>query len=109
MSNFKKMIQQAQKMQVELQKTQDQLASLEFPYSSNGVTVVAKGDMSIKSITLNPEVVQAIAAKPGDADALQDLQDLLLVAVNGAVTHARKEVEGRMSAITGGLNIPGLM
>ncbi len=60
---------------------------------------VAKGDMSLKSITLTPEVMQA------DREMLQDL---LLVAIIAALTETRQQVEAKVSSITGGLSIPGL-
>ncbi len=101
MSNIQKMLKQAQKMQKEMEKTQNQLADTQFTFSSNGVTAVAKGDFTIVSLTLNPELLES-----PDKDMLEDL---VIVAVNGALVKAREEMETRLSGITGGMNLPGIM
>ena len=100
MSNFDKMVQQAQRMQAELEKAQDEVGDLEVTHACNGVEVVARGDFSIKSISISDELIQ-------DQDR-EMLQDVVQTAVNGALQKARGEVEGRMENITGGLRIPGL-
>ena len=64
------------------------------------VTVVASGNKEIKSIKINPDVV--------DPDDVETLEDLVLVAVNDAIKQAEELMAEGMSAITGGLNIPGL-
>lgn len=101
MANFNKMIRQAQKMREEMEKAQNEVAKKEITYASNGVEVTVTGEFNITKLTINPDLI-----------AEQDkemLEDLVMTTVNGAISQAREEVEERMSAITGGLNIPGLM
>ncbi len=101
MSNLNRMLKQAQKMQQDVQRAQDELADLELSYSTNGVSVTAKGDYSIKEIVVNEELFSS-----GDKELFEDV---ILVAVNGAISKIREETETRMSGITGGLNLPGIL
>ena len=64
------------------------------------VTVVATGSQDIVSVKIDKTVVD-----PGDVDMLQDL---VLAAVNDALKKAREMQQSEMSALTGGLKIPGL-
>ena len=68
--NMQQMMRQAQKMQKELQKAQQEIAEMTFEGTAGGgmVTAVARGDKSIESITINPDVVD-----PEDAEMLQDM------------------------------------
>ncbi len=100
MSNFNKMIKQAQRMQQEVEKAQNQLIEMTIPYSCNGVEVVAKGDFTISSLKIAKEIIAT-----GDQDLMQDI---IIVAVNGALSKVRETTEAKLSGITGGLNIPGL-
>ena len=100
MSNFQKMLKQAQKMQKDMEKTQNQLSLTEYTFASNGVTAIARGDFSLVSLKLSDELLKA----PDQ----EMLQDLIVVAVNGALTKAREEMESKLSGITGGMNFPGL-
>jgi DNA-binding YbaB/EbfC family protein len=65
------------------------------------IKVVANGKQQIVSIQIEKEVVD-----PEDVDMLQDL---VLAAVNDALTKSQEMVSAEMSKLTGGLNIPGLM
>jgi len=65
------------------------------------VKVVANGRLEILSITIDPEVVSS--------DDVNMLEDLLVVAVNGALKQAQEMASQEMSKLTGGLSIPGLM
>ena len=64
------------------------------------VKVTATGDMRVTSVTIDPEAVD-----PEDVDMLQDM---VLAAVNDALEQAEQMASKQMSAVTGGLNIPGL-
>ncbi len=64
------------------------------------VTVVVTGKLAVQSVTIDPEVVS-----PEDVDMLEDL---VLAAVNEGLGKAQQLAAQKMSAITGGLNIPGL-
>ncbi len=100
MTDISKMLEQAQKMQNDVQKAQSELSEMEVSYSCNGVDVVANGDFSIKSITISDDL-----ASSQDKEMIEDV---VLVAVNGAVKKVRVRTESKLAGITGGLNIPGL-
>ena len=65
------------------------------------VTAVASCDMKVKSIKINPDAV--------DPEDVEMLQDLILAAINDALTKSQEMVSGEMSKLTGGMNIPGVM
>jgi DNA-binding YbaB/EbfC family protein len=102
MANMMKMMKQAQAMQQKAMKLQEDLAEREYSFSTGGgmVTAVVKGDMSVKAVTIQPDVVD-----PEDVDMLQDL---IISAINGAMSNARDDSQAEMAKITGGLGLPGL-
>ena len=99
--NRNQMMAQARKMQEQLVAAQQQAAATEVSASAGGgsVKVTATGDLRISSITIDPQAVD-----PEDVDMLQDM----ILAVNDALEQAESATEKAMSAVTGGLNIPGL-
>jgi nucleoid-associated protein EbfC len=103
MGNMGNMMKQAQKLQAQMMKMQEELQGRTVESSSGGgmVKVVASGKQEILSIRIEKEVVN-----PEDVDMLQDL---VLAAVNDALTKSQEMVSREMSKLTGGLNIPGLM
>jgi DNA-binding YbaB/EbfC family protein len=101
--NIANLMKQAQKMQKDMAKLQEELQDREVEASAGGgaVTVIASGKKEIKEITIKPEVV--------DPDDVEMLQDLILAAVNEALRKAEEMVSSEMSKITGGLGgIPGM-
>lgn len=96
------MMQRIQKMQEEMTKTQTAVEESEFSASVGGgaVEVVVNGKHEVKSIKMQPEVVD-----PEDIDMLEDL---LLAAINEAIRKANETMESEMGKLTGGLNIPGM-
>ncbi len=96
------MMQQAQKLQQQLLKAQEELASLEVEASSGGgaVTVKMNGQMQIQSVKISPEVV--------NKEDVEMLQDLVLTAVKEAQAKAQEAAAKKMGGLTGGLKIPGL-
>ncbi len=102
MKGMGNMMKQAQKLQSQMLKLQEELAEKTVESSAGGgmVTVVANGRQQILSIKIENEVVD-----PEDVDMLQDL---ILAAVNDALTKAQEMVSAEMGKLTGGLNIPGL-
>ena len=102
MKGMGNMMKQAQKLQSQMMKLQEELADKTVESSSGGgmVTVVANGRQQIVSIQIENEVV--------DPDDVDMLQDLVLAAVNDALTKAQEMVSSEMGKLTGGLNIPGL-
>ena len=95
-------IKQAQKMQEEMERVQSELETKTVEASAGGgmVEVTANGKKEILSIKIKPEVV--------DPDDIETLEDLVMVAVNDAVKKADDMMTEGMSAVTGGINIPGL-
>jgi nucleoid-associated protein EbfC len=102
MKGMANMMKQAQKLQAQMLKLQEELAEKTVESSSGGgmVTVVANGRQQIVSIRIEREVV--------DPEDVEMLQDLVLAAVNDALTKAQQMVNSEMGKLTGGLNIPGL-
>lgn len=98
-----RMMKQAQKMQSDMKKVQEELANSIVEAASGGgmVKVVATGAQEVKSIEIKPEAV--------DPDDVEMLQDLVLAAVNEALRKSRELAASEMAKITGGLGLPGLM
>ncbi|MEJ2167755.1 MAG: YbaB/EbfC family nucleoid-associated protein [Desulfobacterales bacterium] len=103
MKGMANMMKQAQKLQAQMLKLQEELAEKTVESSSGGgmVTVVANGRQQVVSIKIEREVV--------DPEDVEMLQDLIQAAVNDALSKAQEMVSSEMSKLTGGLNIPGLM
>lgn len=99
MGNFQNLMKQAQKMQSDLMKKQEEVNQKEFEASAGGGAVIVKcgGDKVIKEIIIKPEVVE-----DGDVEMLQDL-------IKAAVNDAIGKAESAMQADLGQFNIPGLM
>ncbi|MBM4126869.1 MAG: YbaB/EbfC family nucleoid-associated protein [Nitrospira sp.] len=100
--NMNNILKQAQAMQEQMARIQEQAASKTATGTSGGgiVTVTANGAMQVVSVVVDPEVV-----KSGDVDMLQDL---LVAATNEALRKAKDLMESEMKALTGGMKIPGL-
>lgn len=101
--DMKQMMRQAQKMQKELNKAQEEIATMSFEATAGGgmVKAVAAGDMSITALTIDPDAV--------DPEDVEMLQDMVIAAVNEALRGVSEMSNQRMNAVTGGMNIPGLM
>lgn len=101
--NMQQMMRQAQKMQKELQKAQAEAAELTFEATAGGgmVTATAKGDMTITAISIDSDAV--------DPDDVEMLEDMVTAAVNEALRGVNELSSQRLNAVTGGMNIPGLM
>ena len=100
--NMNSMIRQAQKMQDQITELQDEIEARDFPVTVGGgvVELVMTGKKTIKSLNIKPEVV--------DPDDIDTLQDLIISAVNEAVSQIEQTTEDEMSKITGGVSLPGL-
>ncbi len=100
------MMKQIQKMQEDMVKAQELLAeeTLEVQAGGGAVTVVITGHQRVKSISIKPEALDT-----SDPEWANDLQDLLVVAVNQAIEKSQERAAERMEAITGGLSgmLPG--
>lgn len=100
--NMNSVIKQAQKMQEEMERVQQETEEEQVEATSGGgaVKVVVNGKKELISIKLDPDAV--------DPDDVETLEDLIIAAVNEGVKKAEEIMAERMGAITGGLNIPGL-
>lgn len=100
--NMSAMIKQAQKMQQDMARAQEEIATKETTATAGGgmVTVTVQGTSLIKSITIKPEAID-----PDDAELLQDM---VLAAVNEGLRMAAETSESEMKKITGGAGMPGL-
>tara|TARA_Y100000588_G_scaffold186976_1_gene201060 strand:+ start:1120 stop:1428 length:309 start_codon:yes stop_codon:yes gene_type:complete len=98
----KNMMRQAQQLQKQMAKLQEEIENSKVENSVGGgvVKVVVTGKMVVESIEIDPEVV--------DSEDVEMLQDLVQTAVNGAIEKAQELASTKMGALTGGLNIPGL-
>ncbi len=92
-----------QSLQQQMQEAQQSLANEIFEVSVGGgaVTVVINGQQQLQSVKISPEVLSA-----GDVEMLQDL---ILAAVNEAIAKSQQVAASKMSAVTGGLGLPGLL
>ncbi len=101
--NITKLLKQAQKMQNQMMKAQQELNSKTFEGTAGGgmVKVVMNGGSEVQSVSINKEVV--------DPDDVEMLEDLVLAAFSNAqeqVQEASNELMGGMSG--GGMGMPGL-
>ena len=92
-----------QKMQREMLKIQEELAkeTVEATAGGGAVKATMTGQQKLVSVIIDPEVV--------DPDDVEMLQDLVVAAVNDAITRSQELQSKRLSALTGGLKIPGMM
>ncbi len=99
----KSILRQAQQLQAKLAKAQEELGKMTVEATSGGgaVKVVLNGHQKVHSVEISPEVVES-----GDVELLQDL---VMTAVNEAITKSQELVNKHLSSLTGGLNIPGLL
>lgn len=100
--NMNKMMKQVQKMQEDMNKLQEELGDEIVETTSGGGAVKVKANckQEILEVNIDPEVV--------DPDDVEMLQDLVLTAVNEALSNAKEKANEEMNKITGGINIPGM-
>lgn len=100
--NMNSVIKQAQKMQEEMERIQQQTEAEQVEATAGGgaVKVVVSGKKEIVSIKIDPDAV--------DPDDVETLEDMVMAAVNEGIGKADELMAERMGAITGGMNIPGL-
>ncbi len=96
------LMRQAQQLQQRLLKAQEELELLTVEATSGGgaVKVVVSGKLKLQSLQITPEAV--------DPQDVAMLQDLVLAAVNEGLQKAQDAANQKMSAITGGLKLPGM-
>ncbi len=96
------MMKQAQKMQQDLLRMQQEQESKTFTAKAGGGMVAAtvNGKHELVNLEINPEAV--------DPEDVEMLQDMVIAAVNEAMRAADNEAANNMSRLTGGLNLGGL-
>ena len=94
------MLKQAQKMQQDMMRMQQELQEKEYQAAAGGgvVTAVVNGKHELKSLTIDPEAV--------DPEDVEMLQDMIVAAVNEAMRTADNDAASTMQSITGGLGLP---
>ena len=99
----KQMLQQMQQMQKRMATMQEELGNAVVQGTAGGgaVTCEVTGHQELRSITISPDAV--------DPDDVETLQDLVLAAVNDGLKRSQELAQQKMSSLTGGLKIPGLM
>ena len=101
-ANMQQLARQAQKLQQQMTKMQEELDVREFEATSGGGMVTAKvnGKRELLALTIKPEAV--------DPDDVEMLEDMVMAAVNEALRTAADTAEREMGKLTGGMGMPGL-
>ncbi len=96
------MMKQAQKMQQEMLRMQEEMENKTYSATAGGgmVTAIVTGKHEVKDIQINPEAV--------NSDDVEMLQDMIIAAINEAMRTADADSADNMSRLTGGLNLGGL-
>jgi len=96
------MMKQAQKMQEDMQKAQEEIANMEVEGQSGGgmVKVVMNGRHELRKVELDDSLM---------SDDKEMIEDLLAAAVNDAVRRIEQQSSEKMSGVTAGINLPGGM
>ena len=96
------MMKQAQKMQQDMLRMQEEMENKVFTASAGGgmVTASVSGSRELKNLEIKPEAV--------DPDDVEMLQDMIIAAINEAMRAAETESANNMSKLTGGMNLGGL-
>ena len=100
--DMNQMMQQAQQMQLEFARAQEEIQSMTYTATAGGgmVEATALGNGSIESLKIDSEAV--------DPEDVEMLEDMVLVAVNEALRGVAEAGERRLASVTGGMSIPGL-
>ena len=96
------LMRQAQSMQRQIQKKQKEVEDKEFVVASNGgaITVTIKGNKKVLKIDVDEDLI--------DKDSKEMFEEMLVIAVNAAISKVEEEMSKAMNGATGGMNIPGM-
>ena len=102
MKGFGNLMKEAQKLQAQMEKMQEEIGKKTVEATAGGgmVTVQANGKQELIAIKIDPEVITK--------DDAQMLEDLVLAACNEALRKSRELMQQELGKLTGGLKIPGL-
>ena len=95
--NMNQILKQAQAMQKDMMKTQEEVGKMTFTASKDLVTVEVNGNRKITKITLSKDI---------DTDDIEMLEDMIMIATNDALSQAEAEMEKRLGKYSKGM--PGL-
>lgn len=100
--NIGQIAKMAQQMQTQMAQAQDELkeTTLEATAGGGAVRIVITGAQEVRSVEIDPSAV--------DADEVEMLQDLVLSAMNEAISRTKELERERMGRIAGGMGIPGM-
>lgn len=99
--NMQAMLKQAQRMQAEMARAQEELKDerVEASVGGGAVKVVMTGEMMVESVLIDPAAVEP--------DDVAMLEDMVAAAVNEALRQAQELAARKMQAVTGGMGLPG--
>ena len=99
--NIQHLLKQAQQMQNQIAKIEKEIEETEYRATAGGeaVKLVLTGKMEVKSIEINDELL--------NSDSKDMLQDMIMLAMNGALAAAVKDKNERMNKVTQGVKMPG--
>lgn len=99
--NMQNVMKQAQKMQADMARVQEELKDerVEVSVGGGAVKVVMTGELTVESIAIDPAAV--------DAEDISMLEDMVAAGVNEALRQTQDLTASKMSAVTGGLGLPG--
>ncbi|MFM1601856.1 YbaB/EbfC family nucleoid-associated protein [Helcococcus ovis] len=100
--NMSQLMKQVQQMQKKMEQAQTEIEEQVFTATAGGgvVEVEANGKKQILSIKISPDAV--------DPEDVEILQDMILTAVNDAISQVEKFSEEKMGKLTGGISLPGM-
>lgn len=103
MANLNNLMKQAQKMQKEMARVQEELADERVEASAGGgmVRVTMSGALEVVAVHIDPSAL--------DPDDVELMEDMVAAAVNQALKEAQELGAAKMARVTGGMGIPGLM
>lgn len=101
--NMNMLMQQAQKMQRELERKKKEIEEKLFSFESNGgaIKLDIYGNKRVEKITIDEDIIS-----PDDKDMLEDM---IKIAINEGLSKIDEEMDKAISSATGGMSIPGLM
>lgn len=100
--NMSNMLKQAQRMQRQMEENQKEMETKEFTATAGGnaISITITGKREVTNVKIDPEVL--------DPDDVEELQDLIMVAMNDALNQVEAANNDAMSKMTGGMNLGGL-
>ncbi|HMA60971.1 MAG TPA: YbaB/EbfC family nucleoid-associated protein [Halanaerobiales bacterium] len=100
--NMNKLMKQAQKMQAKMSEMQEELENKTYEATSGGgaVKALVNGKKEVLDLQIDEDVV--------DPEDVEMLEDLILAAINKAMSEATEELNEKMGQMTGGMNLPGM-